>query len=199
MRTLDDTAAGDRRGGTPASKPHRYAARIVWTGDRGSGTSSYTSYGRDYRVLVDGKPELPGSADAAFRGDPDRHNPEDLFVAAVAACHMLSYLSLCARQGVRVLSYEDEAAGTLALHPGGGGRFDAIVLNPVVVVAEGSDEALALRLHDEPPRRCFIANSCSVPIRHRAAVRTAAARAGSPVVDDPAAGESPAAAAEAER
>lgn len=199
MRTLDDTAAGDRRGDTPASKPHRYAARIVWTGDRGSGTSSYTSYGRDYRVLVDGKPELLGSADAAFRGEPDRHNPEDLFVAAVSACHMLSYLSLCARQGVRVLSYEDAAAGTLVLDPGGGGRFDAIVLNPVVVVAEGSDEALALRLHEDAHRRCFIANSCSVPIRHRPTVRTAAAPALPPVVHDPAAEESPAAVTEGER
>lgn len=196
MRALDDTAISERWGGAPARRPHRYATRIIWTGDRGSGTSSYTSYGRDYRVLVDGKPELPGSADAAFRGEPDRHNPEDLFLAAVAACHMLSYLSLCARQGVRVLSYEDEAAGTLVLHPGGGGRFDTIVLNPVVVVAEGSDEALARRLHDEAHRLCFIANSCSVPIRHRPTVRTAA-RASD--VRDPAAGEPPAAATEAER
>lgn len=199
MRVLDDAGGGDRRGGAPARKPHRYATRIIWTGDRGSGTSSYTSYGRDYRVLVDGRPELLGSADAAFRGDPDRHNPEDLFVVAVAACHMLSYLSLCARHGVRVLSYEDEASGTLVLHPGGGGRFDAIELNPVVVVAEGSDEALALRLHDEAHKRCFIANSCSVPIRHRVTVRTAAARDLPPVVRDPAAGESAAAATEAER
>ncbi|HEX7091556.1 MAG TPA: OsmC family protein [Longimicrobiales bacterium] len=198
MRALDDTAISERWGRAPARTPHRYATRIIWTGDRGSGTSSYTSYGRDYRVLVDGKPELAGSADAAFRGEPDRHNPEDLFLAAVAACHMLFYLSLCARQGVRVLSYEDEAAGTLVLHPGGSGRFDAIVLNPVVVVAEGSDEALARRLHDEAHRLCFIANSCSVPIRHRATVRTAA-RALRPVVRDPAAEESSAAATEGER
>lgn len=196
MRALDDTAAGDPLRGKPARPHHRYATRIIWTGDRGSGTSSYTSYGRDYRVLVDGKPELLGSADVAFRGEPDRHNPEDLFLAAVAACHMLSYLSLCARQGVRVLSYEDEASGTLVLHPEGGGRFDAIVLNPVVVIAEGSDEALALRLHDEAHRRCFIANSCSVPIRHRPTVRTAARAS---AVRDPAAEVSPAAATEVER
>ena len=58
---------------------HQYAARLVWTGNTGQGTATYTGYGREYTVAVDGKPDLLGSSDPAFRGDPTRHNPEDLF------------------------------------------------------------------------------------------------------------------------
>lgn len=150
---------------------HAYTARVVWDGNTGEGTARYAGYGRQYRVAVDGKPELAGSADPAFRGDADRHNPEDLFLASISACHMLFYLSLCARGGVRVLAYEDQARGTMRVDAGGGGRFEEITLHPVVTIDGASDAALAARLHDRAHELCFIANSCSVPIRHQPAVR----------------------------
>src|SRR5262249_18602270 len=104
-----------------------------------------------------------------FRGDGDAHNPEQLLVAAVAACHMLTYLALCARAGVRVVGYEDVATGTLRLDRGGGGRFERIELRAVVTVDGDVDRAEAL--HDEAHARCFIAQSCAFPIGHRATVR----------------------------
>jgi organic hydroperoxide reductase OsmC/OhrA len=151
----------------------RYSTRLVWTGNRGAGTEGYASYDRNYRVTIAGKPDLGGTASARFRGDPALHNPEDLFISAVSACHMLMYLALCARSGVRVLAYEDDAAGTLILHADGGGRLSEIVLSPVVTLASGADEALALKLHDTAHERCFIANSCSVPIVYTPSLRTA--------------------------
>ncbi|MFW6088810.1 MAG: OsmC family protein, partial [Gemmatimonadota bacterium] len=113
---------------------HRYEAALTWTGNEGTGTSDYRSYGRSYTVSIAGKPVLRGSADPTFRGDAALHNPEDLFLAAIAGCHMLSYLALCARRGVRVVAYEDRATGVLTLE-GGGGRFTEVELNPVVRVA----------------------------------------------------------------
>jgi organic hydroperoxide reductase OsmC/OhrA len=148
-----------------ATGAHEYTARLIWNGNTGRGTATYAGYGRQYRVLVAGKPELAGSADPAFRGEADRYNPEDLFLAAVSACHMLFYLSLCARQGVRVLAYEDAARGRMLMGADGGGKFEEIALRPAVTVAGGADMALAVRLHDDAHRLCFIANSCSVPIR----------------------------------
>src|SRR5690606_14624245 len=94
-------------------RTHDYHATIRWTGNLGTGTATYAAYGRDYRISVPGKPDLDGSADARFRGDATRHNPEDLLVAALSACHMLAYLALCARLGVKVTGYIDEASGTL--------------------------------------------------------------------------------------
>jgi organic hydroperoxide reductase OsmC/OhrA len=154
-----------------AQGEHAYAARVVWAGNTGEGTARYTGYGRDYRVQVAGKPDLAGSADPAFRGDGGRHNPEDLFLASISACHMLFYLSLCARGGVRVLAYEDQAQGTLRVDAGGGGRFEEITLHPRVTIEGEENAALALRLHDTAHELCFIARSCSVPIRHQPTVR----------------------------
>ena len=56
----------------------------------------------------------------ALRGSTERYNPEELLVAALAACHMLAYLALCARGGVCVTGYDDRATGTLSLDADGG-------------------------------------------------------------------------------
>jgi organic hydroperoxide reductase OsmC/OhrA len=154
-----------------ANALHEYAARVRWTGNLGEGTSGYAAYGRRYDVLVAGKPDLAGTADPAFRGEADRHNPEDLFLASISACHMLSYLALCARGRVRVTAYEDDARGRLALHPGGRGRFEEVTLHPVVTVADAETLESATRLHEEAHELCFIASSCSVPIRVEPVVR----------------------------
>lgn len=151
---------------------HRYAANLIWDGNTGEGTRDYGSYSRRYRVQVGGKPELAGTADPAFRGEADRHNPEDLFLAAIAACHMLFYLALCARRGVRVLAYQDRPSGTMATRADGGGAFAEILLRPRVLVAPESDPGLAVRLHDSAHELCFLANSCRFPIRHQATVET---------------------------
>lgn len=152
---------------------HAYAARLVWDGNTGRGTSGYSAYGREHRVLIDGKPELALTADPSFRGDPHRHNPEDLLLAALSSCHMLSYLALCARQGVSVVAYQDDARGTLRLDAGGGGRFTEVTLRPQVVIAADGDVALATALHDRAHALCFIASSCGFPVHHQPSVRTA--------------------------
>lgn len=151
-------------------KEHDYHAHLIWDGNRGDGTSTYEGYGRDYRVAIEGKPDIEGSANAIFHGDRRRHDPEDLFVAAIASCHMLAYLSLCARHGIRVIAYEDRARGRLVLAGPGHSRFHEVVLRPAVTIAAG-DADLAAELHAMAHRGCFIANSCSVPIRHEATIR----------------------------
>ena len=147
---------------------HTYTTRLTWTGS----TDDHSSYAREHEIAIAGKPPLRLSADPMFRGDAALHNPEDLFLAAIAGCHMLSYLALCARRGVRVLSYTDDASATLKLDAAGGGRFTDVLLSPVVVIDAGSDAALALALHEDAHARCFIANSCAVPIRCRATIET---------------------------
>ena len=150
---------------------HEYAARLIWDGNLGHGTSSYTGYSRRYHVEVAGKPELVGTADPAFRGEADKYNPEDLFLTAIAACHMLSYLALCARKGIRVVAYEDEVSGTMTVDSNGGGRFEEVLLRPKVTLADAEGEARATALHETAHELCFIANSCRVPIRHQPTVK----------------------------
>ena len=83
-----------------SGKTHTYTCTMIWTGNTGQGTSAYKAYARDHVYSAPGKPDLPGSADPAFRGDAGRYNPEELLVAALSSCHMLWYLPLCAVGGV---------------------------------------------------------------------------------------------------
>ena len=94
---------------------------MTWTGNTGSGTSSYTAYTRDHVYSAAGKPDVPGSSDPAFRGDARRYNPEKLLVASLSSCHMLWYLHLCADAGVRVVSYKRQPVGVMAEDAAKGG------------------------------------------------------------------------------
>ena len=113
-------------------------------------------------------PPLRGSADRVFRGDDTLHNPEDLLVIALATCHMLSYLALCARAGIPVVGYVDDARGTMKLEAGKI-RFTEVLLRPQVTLASGDPER-ALKLHERAHEECFIASSVNFPVRHEASV-----------------------------
>ena len=83
-------------------RAHLYSVETQWAGNRGAGTSGYAAFGREHVIKIAGKPDIAGSSDPAFRGDLARHNPEDLLVASLSACHMLWYLALCAKAGIVV-------------------------------------------------------------------------------------------------
>jgi organic hydroperoxide reductase OsmC/OhrA len=147
-------------------KKHAYQISLTWTGNQGAGTAGYTAYGRDYLIKAEGKPEVVGTSDTAFRGSPGRYNPEELFVAALSSCHMLWYLHLCATNGIIVTDYGDEARGTMIETADGGGYFSEVVLYPVVTITDAARIPRALELHREAAKKCFIANSCNFPVRH---------------------------------
>ncbi|MFC5719031.1 OsmC family protein [Streptomyces gamaensis] len=150
-------------------KIHTYETTVNWTGNQGSGTSDYRAYGRDHEVRAPGRPVLLGSADPAFRGDPARWNPEQLLLAALSECHMLSYLHLCATAGVAVTSYTDDAHATMAT-TAEGGHFTEAVLRPRVEVASAESVRTATELHEAAHRACFVASSVSFPVRHEPVV-----------------------------
>ncbi len=149
---------------------HSYEIELQWTGNNGQGTSDYRAYRRDYIVSMAGKPDLPGSSDPLFRGDPSRYNPEDLLVASLSACHMLWYLHLCATAGIIVERYRDVPVGTMALGSDGSGEFKEVVLRPQVEISRG-DSALARSLHEKAHSMCFIARSVNFPVRHEPVLR----------------------------
>ncbi|WP_040833424.1 OsmC family protein [Nocardia brevicatena] len=153
---------------------HHYECSTEWTGARGNGTVDYRSYDREYVSRVLGRPDLVGSSDPAFRGDPTRWNPELLLVAALGQCHLLWYLHLCAVNGVTVLGYRDDARGTMTENGVGGGRFTNVELRPVVTVASGDMVDRARELHAEAAARCFIASSVNFPVTHAPTIEVAA-------------------------
>jgi organic hydroperoxide reductase OsmC/OhrA len=146
-------------------KAHHYAATVNWTGARHGTTTSYKAYSREYTASVAGKPALSLSADPAFLGDGSLHNPEDLLVLSLSACHLLTYLAECARVGVHVLAYDDQASGTMTWN-GTTYQFSEVVLRPHVVIAAGGDVDQATELHHRSHELCFIAQSMNFPVRH---------------------------------
>lgn len=152
---------------------HHYELTATWTGNLGSGTSGYRDYRRDVTLAAGTKPEILASADKPFRGDPGRWNPEDLLLASLSECHLLSYLHACVTAGVVVLSYSDRASGMMRENGSGGGSFVEVMLRPNVVVADESMIEAAERAHAQANEWCFIANSVSFPVRHEATVTAA--------------------------
>ncbi len=148
-------------------KVHHYDTKITWTGNRGMGTKDYKAYDRSHVISVDGKDDIMGSSDVAFRGDKTKHTPEVLFVSTLSSCHMLWYLHLCAVNGVIVTEYSDEATGILRESPDGSGRFQQVTLNPVVTVSDITMIDKANALHGEAHKMCFIANSVNFPVLHQ--------------------------------
>lgn len=110
---------------------------------------------------------VEASSDPAFRGDSTKYNPEELLVASLSSCHMLSYLHLCTVAGVVVTAYTDNATGIMEQTPDGGGHFTEVTLNPVVVVSDESMVNKANELHHQANQLCFIANSCNFPVVHK--------------------------------
>jgi organic hydroperoxide reductase OsmC/OhrA len=143
---------------------HTYRCTTTWTGNTGSGTSRHTAYERAHEISIEGKPVIAGSSDPSFRGDPARHNPEDLLVAALSACHMLWYLALAAKAKMIVTGYVDRAEGTMEETADGGGHFTRVVLRPEIVLAPGSDREVADAIHPEAHALCFISQSVNFPV-----------------------------------
>jgi organic hydroperoxide reductase OsmC/OhrA len=145
---------------------HDYAVTVRWTGAGDAGTASYTAYSRDHEIDLAHKPPLLGSSDPAFRGDPGRYSPEELFVTSLSQCHMLWFLHLAAESGLVVREYTDAATGTMRVESRGEGAFKDVTLHPRVVTDPGelaTDEHLAA-LHHKAHAMCFIARSVNFPV-----------------------------------
>ncbi len=149
---------------------HRYALELTWEGNRGTGTSGYRDYDRALVVRAAGKPDLLGSSDKPFRGDPTRWNPEELLVAALSQCHLLSYLHSAVNHGIVVTAYSDAPVGTM-VQQGQGGRFTSVVLRPRVTITDPAQVELARDIHHEASSNCFIAASVAFPLTHEPEIR----------------------------
>lgn len=140
-------------------------AGVRWT--RTSADFTYDSYNRTHDILFkSGGIRLSASSAPAFRGDADRVDPEEAYVASLASCHMLTFLAICARKRLTVESYDDDAVG--ALDKGANGKLwlARVTLRPKVIFAPGAapDQSALSELHRASHEECFIANSVKTDI-----------------------------------
>ena len=147
---------------------HNYSLTVKWTGNKGTGTSNYKAFDRSHLIIIDNKAEIGCSSDPAFLGDKTKHNPEELLIASLSACHMLWYLHLCAEAKIIVVDYVDNATGVMVETSNGGGHFTEVTLHPIVIVTDISMIEKANELHKKANELCFIANSVNFPVLHNA-------------------------------
>jgi organic hydroperoxide reductase OsmC/OhrA len=133
------------------SETTRHHATVIWDGDK--------SDLRAHTIQLAGR-TLAGSCMPALGGDSEKADPEELFVAALSACHMLWFLDFARRERLRVLSYEDRPEGMMD-----GMRFLEVVLRPCVRFASGVSREILDRLHHRAHEACFIANSVTCEVR----------------------------------
>jgi organic hydroperoxide reductase OsmC/OhrA len=164
-RVVSEKWTAMRQMGKPV-REHHYTATVRWTGNTGTGTSTYRAYKRDHEISAEGKTTIAGSSDPQFRGDRTRWSPEDLLVASLSACHQLWYLHLCADAGIVVTAYEDRAEGLMTEEANGAGQMKRVVLRPKVTITDGSKVELAKSLHAQAHAMCFIARSMNFPVEH---------------------------------
>ena len=132
---------------------HAYPFSISW-----SGSTLADPYTRDAMASAAGKDTIPVSSAAEYAGDGRRWNPEDLLGTALATCHMLTFLALCAKTRIEVLGYEDRAESILDTVD----KVTSIVeihLRPTIRVAKGTDIAKVKELFEKAHKYCFVANS----------------------------------------
>ncbi|KZE83935.1 OsmC family protein [Myroides marinus] len=147
---------------------HLFKAALNWMATDKLEESNKKVYAKSHTIKIEGKDILSISAAKAFKGDPTLLNPEDLLLSALTSCHMMSYLYVCQQNNIEVLTYEDNSEATLILNDDGSGHITKVVLNPVVRIKDASQKELALQLHIQANKLCFIANSCNFEIEHHA-------------------------------
>jgi len=154
------------------SSKHLFKTAINWTSNQNEEQSGRKFYSKSHKIKIEGKPILNVSAAKAFKGDPELYNPEDLLLSSLVSCHMMSYLYVCAQNGIEVVAYSDNAEATLEVSPDGSGRFTEVRLRPKVKIANPDQIQEALNLHTKANQLCFIANSCNFPVVHNPTCET---------------------------
>ncbi len=142
---------------------HQYEAKITW--NRNGEKFSDNRYSRGHEWAFDGGITVPASSSPAVVPAPlsvaEAVDPEEALVAAASSCHMLWFLSLAAKQGFIVDSYEDRAFGVLKKNETGKLAFSRITLRPKIQFSpERPPSAAELEaLHHTAHEECYIANS----------------------------------------
>ena len=136
--------------------------RIALSWDKGEAPFTYDAYPRNHTIAFkDGQEKLTASASPAYKGDAAKSDPEDMLVAALSSCHMLSFLAIAAKKRLTVHSYRDDAVGFLE-NEGGKLWMTRVILRPKVAI--DADAQTLAQIHHMAHEACFIANSVKTDV-----------------------------------
>lgn len=126
-----------------------------------------STFCRNHTLTLNGAQSVNASSAAGFMGDAQCTDPEQMLVAAVSSCHMLTFLAIAEIKGFTVEIYQDDAVGYLTKAEDSKGKIvSRIELKPKIVFSgeKQPTEAELDRLHQGAHRNCFIANSIKADV-----------------------------------
>ena len=143
-----------------------YGAQIEWKADPKEDFRA-GRYSRVHEIRFDNGLAVRASAAPSVvprpYADPAAVDPEELLVAALSSCHMLSFLDVARRAGIAVRAYRDKAEGVLEKTAEGRIALTRVTLRPYIEC--DADAATLDQLHHKAHEVCFIANSVRTDIR----------------------------------
>lgn len=145
----------------------KYVAEILWTLKDGEDFLK-GRYSRGHTLTFDGGVEVPASASPHVVGRwavEAAVDPEEMLVAALSNCHMLTFLHRARLAGFLATRYEDAAEGIMEEIAPDRLALTKVWLRPAVTWqgAEPDPEQLD-RLHHEAHDECYIANSVKTQV-----------------------------------
>jgi organic hydroperoxide reductase OsmC/OhrA len=151
-----------------------HSATVIW--QRGDQPFTDNAYSRGHEWKFDGGATVAASASPGVVPLPmsvaENVDPEEAFVASLASCHMLFFLSIAAKQGYVVDSYTDAALGYTGKNDDGKLAVTKVVLEPKVSFVGDTVPTVEQmeRMHERSHDLCFIANSVKTEVIVRASV-----------------------------
>ena len=134
-----------------AHKSFHFRAKTTWTTARRAVLSAV------------GKPNVVVGSPPEFRGEPENWAPEELLVAALNTCTMLTFITLAQARRVTFTGYESEADGLLE-NVDGGYRITEVTMRPRVTLNSDAELEAAREAMDSVEAHCFIASSIKAKI-----------------------------------
>lgn len=139
--------------------------RIELTWKRKTPDFSYETYDRTHEIKFEGGSKMAASSAPEYLGKRELANPEEMLVAALSSCHMLTFLAIAAKSRLTLESYEDRASGTLEKGSDGKLWVTKVVLRPKVSFSGAVPSAQKVKdMHDKSHHHCFIASSVKTEV-----------------------------------
>jgi organic hydroperoxide reductase OsmC/OhrA len=143
-----------------------HRASVEW--NRNGQSFDPNRYSRAHRIEFEPPVVLDGNAARANIPPSAPHapgaDPEEMFVAAISACHMLWFVGLASARKITVNRYRDEAEGTLEKNAEGRMAVTRVILRPAVEFDAPPSPKVLAELHHKAHEKCFIANSVKTEV-----------------------------------
>src|SRR5688572_3953317 len=128
-------------------KNYFYETEVDWTG------------AKDLKLSGGKQPAIAAGAPPEFNGREENWSPEDLFVASLNSCYVLTLIAIAESSKVALVSCSSTAKGKLEKPPGSGYQITEIVVKPKVVLKSADDLSRMPRILEKAKESCFVSNS----------------------------------------